>query len=96
MNGNIYEIDGVITGELTPIDEVITGELKVLDDVITGSITVQLSPEDYTGEYDVIPKINPQQLYTANKSMKKDVTVWGIPNTEVSNPYGTTFIVGDE
>lgn len=56
----------------------------------------QISPDEYQGPYDVIPKVDPQQLATANKLMKQDVTVWGVPYEEVSNLYGTTVNIAME
>ena len=54
-----------------------------------------VSPDEYQGPYDVIPKVDPQQLATASKLMKQDVTVWGIPYEEVSNLYGTTVTIAE-
>lgn len=48
----------------------------------------------YTGDYTVVPDFNPQVLATANRSMKQDIEIEKIPMTEVSNTYGTTFILG--
>lgn len=43
----------------------------------------------YTGETDVIPKINEVQiLETKDKRMTEDVTVHEISVSSVSNPYG--------
>lgn len=54
-----------------------------------------VSPDEYQGPYDVIPKVDPQQLATADKLMKQDVTVWGIPYEEVSNLYGITVTIAE-
>lgn len=55
----------------------------------------QVSPDEYQGPYDVIPKVDAQQLPTKNKLMNSDVTVWGIPYEEVSNLYGTTVTIAE-
>ena len=54
----------------------------------------QVTPDKYQGPYYVIPEVEPQLLETKNKLMSDDVTVWAIPYTEVSNPEGTTVIIG--
>lgn len=54
----------------------------------------QISPDTYQGPYYVIPEVEPQLLNTKHKLMADDVTVWAIPYTEVSNPDGTTVIIG--
>lgn len=51
---------------------------------------------DYPGPYYVTPKVDPQLLPTYNRRMTDDVTVWGIPYTEVSNLEGITVIIGQE
>ena len=56
---------------------------------------VQIQPDTYPGPYDVIPKVDPQQLLTANKFMKNNVTVWGIPYEEVHNEYGITVTIAE-
>ena len=55
----------------------------------------QVLPEEYEGPYDVIPKVDAQQLPTKNKLMNSNVTVWGIPYEEVSNLYGTTVTIAE-
>lgn len=51
--------------------------------------------ENYGGEYEVTPKDTQQVLETKNKNMKDNVTVKGIPTYEISNDFGTTFIIGE-
>lgn len=49
----------------------------------------------YEGEYEVTPKVVPQTLETANKSMASDVVVLEIPYYEVDNAFqGQTVIIG--
>lgn len=48
----------------------------------------------YKGSYDVTPDFSAQTLPTKNKSMSQDLIIEKIPMNEVSNPFGTTFILG--
>lgn len=49
----------------------------------------------YEGEYEVTPKVVPQKLETANRSMETDVTIHAIPYYEVDNAFqGQTVIIG--
>lgn len=65
------------------------------DNEITLSLDEGSLPDPYHGEYIVYPKVDvKQKLETKNKSMSDDVTVMEIPNSEVSNESGTTFIIG--
>lgn len=49
----------------------------------------------YTGEYEVTPKIEAQELKTANRHMKQDVTIHAIPYYEVDNEHnGQTIVIG--
>lgn len=72
----------------------ITGKLTPVGQKITGTVTAYGLPNPYSGPYDVTPKVDPQLLLTAGKSLREDITVWGIPYTEVSNKDGTTCIIG--
>lgn len=65
-----------------------------IDSIQGGGISV----EEYTGEYEVTPKIiETQTLNTNNKLMKNDVTVKPIPYYETSNnSNGKTVIIGGE
>lgn len=74
------------------------GQLGVLEErmLLGGALspaTVKVTPEIYTGEYIVTPKVNAQSLDTDNKLMTDDVTVLEIPYAEVSNPFGTTISI---
>ena len=44
--------------------------------------------EIYEGDYNVVPKVEGQKLFTANKHMIDDVTITSIPYYEVSNASG--------
>ena len=50
--------------------------------------------EDYTGPYEVTPKVESQSLRTEDKHMAHDVTIEPIPYYEVSNQNGKTIIIG--
>lgn len=52
-----------------------------------------VSGDIYMGTYEVIPKTIMQYLYTRDKTMKKNVTVYEIPYAETSNEYGTTVTI---
>ena len=86
MADNIYEIDGMVTGTLTALNQQLTGTIIP----VGGDLTT------YAGPYDATPKVTPQLLNTNGKIMRDDVTVWGIPYTEVTNPKGTTVIIGND
>ena len=79
--------------DVKTLDFIIDEEEESLDFVIEEF--TQVIPEEYPGPYDVIPKVNPQQLETQSKLMRSNVTVWGIPYDEVSNLYGKTVIIGE-
>lgn len=83
-----------ITGRITPAGQKIKGTLTPEGQTITGRVTTYGVPNPYLGPYDVTPKVEPQLLLTEGKTMREDLTVWGIPYTEVSNPNGTTCIIG--
>lgn len=80
--------------EVKTLDFIIDEVEETLDFVIEEYTAV--APDEYPGPYDVIPKVNPQQLATQSKLMRENVTVWGIPYDEVSNLYGKTVIIGEE
>ena len=52
----------------------------------------------YTGEHEVTPKVYENKtLQTKNHSMKDDILIRKIPQSEVSNlSNGTTLIIGEE
>lgn len=52
------------------------------------TMTAPSELEQYTGPYEVVPKVNPQTLSTARKMMRDDVTVREVPYYEVSNQFG--------
>lgn len=50
----------------------------------------------YKGSYEVTPMVSAQTLPTALKTMRKDVTIYGVPRYDVSNEYGTTVSIAME
>ena len=51
--------------------------------------------EIYSGAYEVTPRLYLQSLDTNGKLMRHDVTVYEIPVTQTSNPYGgQTVLIG--
>lgn len=73
-------------------------ELKTINPInIDFKVGSGSSKPPYTGEYQVTPKIYEDQvLQTKNKSMTDNLTVFKIPQFEVSNLYGNTLIIGEE
>ena len=69
-----------------------TFEIDELDFSIGMCYTI-ISGDKYMGEYEVIPKTFIQYLYTQDKTMSKNVTVYEIPYAETPNDYGTTVSI---
>ena len=61
-------------------------------DVSFESVQIITDIEVYQGDYNVIPKVEEQTLQTANRLMKKDVTIIAIPYYEVSNNSGGSTV----
>lgn len=62
---------------------------------LIGRITLPTGYENYTGSYEVTPKIESQVVDTKNKTMTSDILIKEIPTYKVSNSSGgTTFIIG--
>ena len=79
----------MISKEILLVGNIITDQTLV----ITGNIKFggDFDIDVYNGKYEVTPKAFYKQiLETANKLMKKNVTVHEVPYTETSNTYGTT------
>ena len=50
---------------------------------------------EYTGEYEVTPRLEEQMLETSGRLMRDDVTVHEIPVVYTSNPFnGKTVVIG--
>ena len=90
---SIIRLDGIITGTLSP-EYTIKGVISSTG-IVTGDLSVDVLPDIYDGDYEVIPKVSKQYLYTKDKWMKDDVTVHKIPYAEVHNNYGTTVTIAN-
>ena len=86
--------EGAIVGTLTPTQK-IAGALQGIGRVV-GNITVGgCEIEVYSGDYEVIPKKDVDQvLETSGKKMTDDVTVFAIPYWKTSNESGLTAYIG--
>ena len=94
--GDIYESLDLV-GELSE-EKQMACDLQLCDN-LTGDVTIAFSmqTEQYVGDYDVIPKIQQQELRTKHKYMTDDVKVHAIPYFEVgNNGGGTTVYIADE
>ena len=81
-------------GSISGQEGVLYGYIKS-EGNLTGNIFITVDHECYTGNYHIIPKVDPQVLMTCDKVLTQDITVEGIPIYEVSNPQGgTTIIIG--
>lgn len=65
--------------------------------VLVGKMTKPIGYTDYTGEYEVTPKVESQTMPTKDKHMTDDVKINAIPYFEVSNNAGgVTIYIGKE
>ena len=65
-----------------------------IDIELNDAIVVRPESHPYEGAYKVTPAISSQTLPTQYKYLRDDITVLEIPYYEVSNPKGTTVIIG--
>ena len=64
---------------------------------VSKAVIVSGEREGYEGAYEVTPKVEAQTLNTANKFLRKDVSIFGIPFFDVSNESGgSTVYIGTE
>ena len=89
MSG-IFELP-IINGEISK-RQTISGNISA-ESSLKGSISRDIPKPYYDGEYEVTPKVTEQTLETADKTMRKDVTVKEIPYSETTNPDGGTTVV---
>lgn len=106
LKGEISKINGQIKGQLFShiplmegviiIQDTLVGQLSSIFN-IEGVIEVPYKEEDeydfYLGPTEVTPSFVRQTLNTENKILRNDVKVSQIKTYEVSNNYGTTFII---
>lgn len=55
---------------------------------INGTISKATGYDDYIGDYEVIPKVEAQTMYTKDKHMTDNVEIKGIPIFSTSNSAG--------
>ncbi len=92
MSEAILIEEKVLAGEIQP-EGTLQGSI-FSEGILKGTLAMPVGYEDYTGSYNVVPKIEAQSLATADKHLKDNVTVEPIPYYEVSNPTGKTIIIG--
>lgn len=92
MSNAIVVKEGLLTGKIGS-EGILSGSV-VLEGSLSGSLSMPVGYEDYTGPYEVTPKVESQSLNTADKHMAHDVTIEPIPYYEVSNQNGKTIIIG--
>ena len=77
--------ENVLKGRLTSV-----GAFK-------GTLSKPVGYTDYSGEYEVTPKVNEQELKTKDKHMTDNVTVRAIPYFDTgNNSGGRTVYIGNE
>lgn len=81
---------GTLVGKLK-VAHNLTAKMKGLCN-LTGSLTKAVGYIDYTGEYEVIPKVEQQILNTKDRHMVDDVTVKAIPYFDVGNNAGGSTV----
>ena len=77
--------------------DVLKGSLAAGSQKFTGTISLPQAVAkypDYDGVVDVIPDAyDDQVLFTSEKVVHDDITVFKIPTAVVSNNFGKTFII---
>ena len=78
-----------LIGKLSPKKPSLVGTLTHIN-VLHGTLVKNAyDPIDYTGEYEVISKVNEDEtLDTAKKYLRNNIVVKAIPYAEVSNESG--------
>lgn len=91
----IIEEEIQLDGDIFESTELI-GELEEPQD-LEGTLSIANEVETYNGKYQVIPKVQQQELKTKFKYMIDDVKVVAIPYFEVGNNNGgTTVYIADD
>lgn len=69
-------------------------------DLITNSIRkIYIDGTDipvYEGTYTAVPEVEAQTLYTKNKYLENDISIFKIPVWETDNETGTTVYIGKD
>lgn len=96
ISGCVSE-ESVLSGSLAQKNS-ICGEV-LCDISMRGNLTSAYTTQTavYEGDYDVIPRVDKQELKTKQKYMTDDVRVHAIPYFEVGNATGgnTVYIAGE-
>ena len=98
LNGNIPS-QSELVGKLKNNSETLKGQIDQQTEYLEASLPGTLSfhysdaeiPE-YEGPYDVTPTVNSQRLKTADKVMRSDVEIDGVPYFETSNTAGGSTV----
>lgn len=87
LEGQISTERRVLNGEIARDTKGFTGE-------IPGTLVLHYTSdaEEYTGPYEVTPKVEAQTLPTKGKLMRSDVEVQKIPYFETSNTAGGSTV----
>lgn len=105
MSNAVVIGEGVLTGVVRS-EGVLSGIIKTegclsgainSEGVLEGSLSMPTGYDDYAGPYDVVPKVTPRSLDTADKHLANNITIKAIPYYEVSNLHnGKTIIIGGD
>lgn len=72
------------------------GEMNLrMDAQVNGEVYIVHDPDllpEYTGVYEVVPRVEAQTLPTAEKYLERDVSIKAIPIYDVTNATGGTTI----
>lgn len=86
---------GNILGSVTQIKSGCVSGRICASNSVSGFVAKPVGYVDYTGEYEVTPKVTKQTLQTAEKVMLHDVTIKEMPLVTTSNTSGgKTLIIG--
>jgi hypothetical protein len=88
---NINSISGTLSSNLS-----ITGSLSSTNQLVGGLNLNGSVYADYSGDYEITPRVESQTLPTKNKVLRDNMEVKEIPYYETSNEYGNTIYIGSE
>lgn len=81
--------------------ETLTGKLKTecslsarvsMSGNLRGELSKNTKYTNYTGDYEITPKVESQTMYTKNRLMVNDVEIKGVPIFSTSNNAGGNTI----
>lgn len=95
MNGRVIAQEGSLVGSVK-MDGTLVGTIKS-DGLLVGSLSISVDYKDYTGSYDITPKVDEQVMRTKDSHMTDDVTIKAIPYYNVGNTSGgSTVYIGNK